>query len=149
MQLIGTLAVVISVLVLAYQGRELAKHTQVANDLAGVETHRELMRHMKSITDVFIRFPELHAHYYGTATTEPSADETVRLLTIAEQYADMLEAGMLTRRQLPSYGTDFVGEWDDYAADCVAASPVLRSYVRAHPGVNPPLDTLVASYDAS
>jgi hypothetical protein len=36
LQLIGTLAVVVSVLVLAYQGRELAAHTKVANDVAGV-----------------------------------------------------------------------------------------------------------------
>jgi len=61
MQLVATLAVAVSVLVLAYQGRELAKHTRVANEVAGVETHRKLMRHWKSITDVFIEHPELRA----------------------------------------------------------------------------------------
>ena len=43
MELVATLAVVVSVLVLAYQGRELARHTRVANEVAGTEAHREIL----------------------------------------------------------------------------------------------------------
>jgi hypothetical protein len=149
LQLIGTLAVVVSVLVLAYQARELAAHTKVANDVAGVETHRELMRHWKSILDVFIEYPELHPQYYGKATAPASASDGVRLTMIAEQQADWLEAGLLTSRGLGSYESDFGGEWEDYAASCVASSPVLRAHVRANPVMNPPVTALLARYDAS
>lgn len=83
MDVVATLAVVVSVLALAYQGRELAKHTRVANEVAGVETHRELMRHWKSITDAFIEHPELRAQYYSNAASRPSPTDTVRLETIA------------------------------------------------------------------
>lgn len=150
MQLVATLAVVVSVLVLAYQGRKLAKHTRVANEVAGVETHRELMRHWKSITDVFIEHPELRAQYYTNATSRPSTTtDAVRLETIAEQHADWLEAGLETGRQLGSYGSEFVGEFEQYAASSLASSAVLRSRIRAHPGENPPVDALLAGYDAA
>jgi hypothetical protein len=149
LQLIGTLPVVFSVLVLAYQGRELAAQTKVANQVAGVETHRELMRHWKSILDVFIEHPELHPQYFGKATAPATASDRVRLAMIAEQHADWLEAGLLTSRALGSYESEFLGEMEEYAAFCVASSPVLRAHVRAHPDMNPPVAELLARYDAS
>ena len=151
MQLIGTLAVVVSVLVLAYQGRELAVHSRVANEVAGTKAHREVMVHWKSILDVFIRHPELHAHYYGQATVAPSESEVVRLTVIAEQQADWLEAAMISTDQLRSYAPieGIVGTWNDYVAGALASSPILRSWIRANPGMNPPLDPLLASYDAA
>jgi hypothetical protein len=151
MQLVATLAVVVSVLVLAYQGRELAGHTRVANEVAGTEAHRELMSHWKSILDVFIQHPELHAYYFGQTTASPGESDCVRLKVIAEQHGDWLEAGLVSNEQLKSYthlGVS-IGEWTDYAAEVFASSPVLRSSVRANPGANPPLDLLLADYDAA
>lgn len=149
MQLVATLAVVVSVLVLAYQGRELAKSTRVANEVAGVEAHRELMRHWKSITDVFIEHPELRAQYFDNATSRPSPTDAVWLETIAEQHADWLETGLVTGSQLGSYGSEFVGDFEPYAASCLASSAALRSRIRAYPGENPPVDALLAQYDAA
>jgi hypothetical protein len=120
-----------------------------ANDVAGVETHRELMRHWKSITDVFIQYPELYPQYYVTAVTQASAIDAVRLEMLAEQHTDWLETGLVTGRQLGSYGSEFVGEFEQYAASCLASSAVLRSHVRTHPGDNPPVDTLLAEYDTA
>jgi hypothetical protein len=148
MQLIATLAVVISVLVLAYQGRELAGHTRVANEVAGTEAHREILVHWKSIMDAFIEHPELHAHYFGETSGDATAGERVRLRMIAEQHADWLEAGLITNEQLRSYGRS-IGDWTEYAADALASSPVLRSVVRQQPGTNPPVDILLADYDTS
>ena len=45
MQLVATIAVVVSVLVLAYQARELSGNTRVANEVAGTQAHSDLLFH--------------------------------------------------------------------------------------------------------
>ncbi len=150
MQLVGTLAVVVSVLVLAYQGRELAGHTRVANEVAGTQAHRALVFHFKSLVDVFIQHPELHAYYFGQTTASPSASDSVRLKVIAEQHADWLDTAFMTSQRLGSYEyPEWIGGWADYLAQAVASSPPLRSIIRDRRVEYPSLDQLVKNYDAS
>jgi hypothetical protein len=148
---IGTIAVVVSVLVLAYQGRELARNTRIANEVAGTQAHRELMFHWKSVTDVFLTHPELHRLYHGDTSRVPTPDDTVRLDVIAEQHADWLDTTLMTEKQLGSYlySREYVGGWRDFAADSVFESPALRSLIRKRPDEWPTLASLVAEQEAS
>jgi hypothetical protein len=113
MQLVATLAVVLSVLVLAYQGRELAGHTRVANEVAGTRAHHELLIHYKSVVDVFIQYPELHAYFFDKTAATPSSSDSVRLDVIADTYADWLASGLMTSKQLASYA-DWTEEWTSF-----------------------------------
>jgi hypothetical protein len=148
MQLVATLAVVVSVLVLAYQGRELAGHTRVANEVAGTQANRELLLHWKSWSDVFIQYPELHAYYYDQATDTPSASDNVRLDVIADQEADWLHAGFSTSQKLASYA-HWGDEWTYYIPKALASSTRLRAIIRDNPGFYPSVEPFVADYDAS
>src|SRR5258706_4121773 len=148
MQLIATLAVGVSVLVLAYQGRELAGHTRVANEVAGTQAHREVILHWKSWSDVFIRYPDLRAYYYDQATDTPSASDTVRLDVIADQEADFLDATFITSQRLASYA-HWGDEWMVYIPQELASSTRLRAIIRDNPGIYPSLEPFVADYDAS
>jgi hypothetical protein len=148
MQLVATLAVVVSVLVLAYQGRELAGHTRVANEVAGTQAHRELLLHWKSWSDVFIQYPGLHAYYYDQATDTPSASNAVRLDVIADQEADWLNAGLMTSQKLASYA-HWGDEWTVFIPRALASSTRLRAIIRDNPGVYPSVEPFVADYDAS
>jgi hypothetical protein len=148
--LIGTIAVVVSVLVLAYQGRELAGHTKIANEVAATQAHRELLLHWKSILDVFVQYPELHPMYFGRGSRQPTEDDAVRLDVIAEQFADWMDTTLMTERQLRSYVyRDWVGGWGDFTASAVAASPVLRALVRSRPNEWPLLERFVAEFDSA
>jgi hypothetical protein len=149
MQLVASLAVVLSVLVLAYQGRELARATRVANQVAGTQAHRELLLHWKSLSDVFIKHPELYAYYYDRATDAPSASDTVRLDVIADQEADWLHAGLMTSQRLASYAHFIGDEWAVFAAQELASSKRLRAIIRDNPGVYPSVEPYVADYDAN
>jgi hypothetical protein len=149
MELIGTIAVVVSVLVLAYQGRELAGHTRIANEVAGTQAHRELLFHWKSVIDVFVRHPELHGLYFGSASRTPNAEDDVRLDVIAEQHADWLDTTLMTETQLGPYlYREWIGGWHEFAVKSVADSPALRSLIRRRPMEWPMLDPLVAAYEA-
>ncbi len=97
MEFVATIAVVASVLVFAYQARELARQSRVANEVAGNQAYREILRDSKQFTNVFIQYPELHAYYFDQTPNTPTATDSVRLAVIAEQHADWLEAGQTTQ----------------------------------------------------
>jgi hypothetical protein len=148
MEVIGTLAVVLSVLVLAYQARELARNTRVANEVAGTHAHQELLTHYRSVMDVFIQYPELHAYFFDKTAAPPSSSDSIRLDVIADTYADWLALTLMTSKKLASYA-DWTEEWTTFAPQAVASSARLRAVVRDNPGTYPQLDPFVASYDAS
>jgi hypothetical protein len=148
MEVIGTAAVVLSVLVLAYQARELARNTRVANEVAGTHAHQELLIQYKSLMDVFIRYPELHGYFFDKTSATPSPGDSVRLDVLADTYADWLALTLMTSERLASYA-DWTAEWTSFAPQAVASSARLRAVVRDNPGVYPQLDPFVASYDAS
>ncbi|HEU0195156.1 MAG TPA: hypothetical protein VFQ71_13210 [Gaiellales bacterium] len=149
MEIIGTIAVVVSVLVLAYQGRELAGQTRVANEVAATRAHRELLFHWKSVLDVFVRHPELHALYYAETAGSPDADDAVRLDVIAEQHADWLNTALMTETQLESFPViyaNWVGGWHAFTVNAIAASPALRALIRSRPKEWPMLDPILADH---
>ena len=149
MQFVATIAVIASVLVFAYQARELARQSRVGNEVAGTQAHRDLMFQLKKVMDVFIQYPELHACYFDQSPDPPSATDSVRLRVIAEQHADLLDVASITIRQLASY--EYMGRstaWDDYITSTVGSSSILRSTIR-DTGWWPSLDPFISRYDES
>lgn len=148
MEFVATFAVVASVLVFAYQARELALQSRVGNEVGGTQAHREIMLHWKEFSDVFIQYPELRAYYYDQTPNPPSATDSVRLRVIAEQHADFLDVALITTRQLASYEyTGMSATWDDYVTSTVGSSAILRSTIREVGW--PVLDPFVSRYDES
>ena len=145
---IGTVAVVISVLVLAYQGRELAKHARIANQVAAVETNRELLLMWRGVYEVFIDYPDLRAQFYDPSPTALAGADGVRLIVVSEMAADALQVGVETVDTLAAYKR-YREPWLEYAETALASSASLRSVVRDQPSAWPGLATMVAAYDAS
>jgi hypothetical protein len=146
-QLAATIAVVISVLVLALQARELAKQSRISNQVAAVQADRDVIGLMARTSDVFIRYPELRGEFFDQ---EPqlSSHADARLRTIADQHADMLETLIDTTRKLGPYAFK-QEEALAFANDTLASSTHLRAMIRESPGWWPPLEELVASYDSA
>ena len=93
---IGTIAVVALVLVLAYQAHELANHTEVANQVAGAEAHRELMSMAGRVYQAFLAYPELRPFFYDETEATPSEAQRNQLVSVAEMYADSLQTALDT-----------------------------------------------------
>ena len=149
MQLAATIALVVSVLVFAFQAREAARQSRLANEVAGTRSHGEIVLHWKQLMDVFIRYPELRAYYFDQTPDAPSASDSVRLGVIAEQHADWLEVLLATTNQLAPYKYSWMTDaWADYVPRTVASSSLLRSTIRGQ-GEWPSLEPFVARYEAS
>jgi len=147
MELAGTIAVVFSVVFFALQARELAKQTGISNQVAAVQADGDVVRLMARTSDVFIRYPELRGEFFDQ---EPglSSHADARLRTIADQHADMLETLLVRTKGLGPYAFK-QEEALAFAKDTLAASTHLRAMIRENPGWWPPLEQLVASYDAA
>ena len=130
--------------------RSGARLRTTSNEVAGTEAFRSNQMHWMRLFDVFIQFPQLHAHYFDQTTATPSANDSVRLRVFAEQHCDWLEVSYVTNEKLSAaVEADIIGPWDDYIASVVASSSALRSMIRDKPGIWPSLDPFLARYDAA
>lgn len=148
MEVAGTIAVIASVLVLAYQARELAKHSRIANQVAAVETNRELLMMFHKVYHVFLDRPELRAHFFDESSAAPTADDRVRIRVVSEMLADCLQVGLETVTRLATYER-YAEPWKDYVEMTVNSSSSIRSLVRDNPTFWPSIVPLVESYDAA
>ena len=144
----ATIAVILSVLVLAFQARSLAEHARIANEVAGAETNREVLSMWASAQRVFIEYPELRAHYLDESPTPPSALERVRLLAVSEMCADVLQVAVESADRLAPFRR-YAEPWRDYATQAIESSSTLRSVIRDLPTAWPGMMPFVAAYDAS
>jgi len=147
MELAASIAVVLSVLVLAVQARELAKQSRISNQVAAVQADRDVVLLMARTSDVFIRHPELREVFFDQ---EPKASRhaDAQIRTIADQHADMLETLLETTRQLESYTVKRT-EALAFANDMLASSTHLRAMIRENPGWWPPLEQLLATHESA
>ena len=148
LELIGTVAVIASVLVFAWQARELARQSRIANQVAGAETNRELLLMFRDVHRVFIDHPGLWPQFYDQAAEPPSAEDEVRLRVVAEMYADALQVALETVNRLASYER-YADAWREYINTMLASSQALRKVPRDHPEGWPELAVMVQAYDAS
>jgi hypothetical protein len=147
MQLAGTIAVVVSVLVLAFQARELARQSRIANQVAAAQAERDLIQLVARTSDVFISHPELRGRFFDEAPA-PRTEADARLLTIADQHADMIQTLLETTATLRVYGGRRQDENITFANSLLAASTHLRTIIRDNPGFWPPLEPLLADFEA-
>ena len=143
----GTIAVIASVLVLAYQARSLATHARIANEVAGAEANRELLTWWHdSVLRVFVEYPETRALLYDASVQPADAAQQVRLQVVSEMAADALQVALETAGRLAPF-TRYQEPWKEYAAAQVASSSAIRSVVRGMPNAWAALAPLVEAYD--
>jgi hypothetical protein len=142
----GTIAVIASVLVLAFQARELAKHARIANQVAAVETNRELLMMFHNVYREFLEQPQLRAHFYDESPVAPTEDDRVRIRVLSEMLADSLQVGLETVTRLATYER-YAEPWREYVEASLGSSSSVRSLVRDHPAFWPSLVPIVTAYE--
>jgi hypothetical protein len=144
----GAVAVILSVLLLAYEARQLTQQGRIANQHAGAETNRELLRMFADVHRVFIDHPNLRPHFLDESAVAPSAVEQIRLAVVTEMFADALQVGIESAERLEPYGV-YAEAWRGYADTSVANSSMLRDFVRARPEPWAAIAIRVEAYDAA
>ncbi|GAA4561249.1 hypothetical protein GCM10023193_23680 [Planotetraspora kaengkrachanensis] len=126
----GLIGLVISLAMLAWQTRAVARQTKISNALAGTTASQQVSS-MREIYAVFIDHPELRPYFYDGKPCPGRESRRARVLAVAEMFADAMEGNLITSRLIAK--SESHDDWIAYCCEMVANSPALAGLIRDHP----------------
>jgi hypothetical protein len=144
LQVVSALAVVGSVLVLAWQSRQLASASRLASRTAIAGAMSEAATNLRAVFDALLTYPELRPFITDGEPLPTAKHLRARAQTLCEMLCDAAEASLEVAAQVPG-ADDALGGWPDWAAWVLGASPGSLEHVRAHPIWYPRLSVIAPS----
>ena len=130
-QVIGTVLVVVSLVVIAYQTQQTAQQ-------AKLQAYEGGSGQMSAIDNIFVEHPEVYPYFYEGKAIAQNDPEYNKVLTVAMAVTNFLEAN------LPREGADPMPWWEKYISDQFAISPILCEYLeRRNAWFDPRLVTIM------
>lgn len=123
--------VILSLLFLGRQSREVARQTRISNQTAGVAGVRDSLTHLHLVVQTFVEHPELRRYFYGGIDPPTDPGTLAQVETVAEMLADCLEASLEAGHTLDPFAPN-LGKWQDYSRDVLAKSPAMCALVAGH-----------------
>ncbi|MFF5978641.1 hypothetical protein ACFY78_07255 [Streptomyces olindensis] len=145
--LIASIGVVASLLVSAWQTRELTRQTVISNGVAGAAAIYNGMERLHHIEGVIAAQPELYAYFYGSAGLPRQEDTRARVLLITAMLADTVNYGLLINTLNPEL-KGYKG-WQGFALRLRESSPALVHVVGEHPDWWPALSAHWAAHPST
>jgi hypothetical protein len=141
LQVLSVIAVVGSVLVLAWQSREVARATRLATRTAVAGVMTDAAANVRAVFEELIEHPELRAYVTDGVPLPRAPLEHSRAQSMCEMVCDALEASLSAAEQIPgSY--DALRGWPEWGAWVLANSPGCADHVRQNPVWYPRLRVL-------
>ena len=144
LQVLSLVAVVVSVLLLAWQSREVARATRLATRTAVAGVMTDSAANVRSVFEGLLAHPELRQYVTDGVPLPADPLEHARALTMCERLCDALEASLETAARVPG-GDEVLAGWPDWSAWVLASSPGCAEHVRQHPSWYPRLAALPSS----
>lgn len=132
-------SVVVSLLFVGWQTRELSKQTKINNAISITSTYAGCAQLMTGVHAPMLTNPALRPYFYDGKPCESDDENRQLILTMAELFADAAEFGLMAAKQ--AQGVAPLSHYQDYL---LQNSPCLRNVVTAHPNWWPELATLLA-----
>lgn len=127
----GLAGVIASVALLAWQTRAVARQTEISNAIASASVINNTTSSLRQILSLFVECPELRPYFYESKLPPSRGLKRIRILTVAEMLADILEEGLSVDRLVRT--VRIYEEWPLYCADMLATSPALNEVMLQHP----------------
>jgi hypothetical protein len=138
LQVASSLAVVASVLVLAWQSKQLANASSLASQTAIAGATSDAATNMRAVFEALLAYPELRP-YISDGEPLPAARRLHdQALTLCEMLCDAAEASLEVAAQVPG-AIGALSGWPDWAAWVLEGSPGSVEHVLAHPSWYPRL----------
>ncbi|MEU5955489.1 hypothetical protein [Streptomyces sp. NPDC047525] len=129
--LIASLAAVLSILFAARQTRELARQTNINNGISAASAVHNSLDRLHGIGSALFENPQYIPYFYAGSSLPQEEAERLRILVLAEMFADSLDYGLLIKSLAPE--TDNYDCWDEYVAGMLESAPAIRFVVSQHP----------------
>jgi len=132
LQVLSVLAVVGSVLVLAWQSREVAHATRLATKTAVATAMSDAAANVRGVFDALLTYPELRQYITDGAPLPAEPLERARAQTLCEMLCDAIEASLEVAAQVPGADHALSG-WPSWATWVLANSPGSAAHVARRP----------------
>lgn len=127
----GLIGLIVSVMVLAWQTRAVARQTKISNAIAGASILEASTSDLREVLKLIVERPELRAYFYEGAQAPRRRVAQARVTTVAEILGDVLETGLVANRLIPT--TESLDDWISYCNQMLATSPILRRLTAENP----------------
>ncbi|WP_405523458.1 hypothetical protein OG426_09620 [Streptomyces canus] len=134
---IASIGVFSSLLLSAWQARELARQTAINNGIAAASAIYNSIERLHQVDGLIAADPLIDAYFYGGRGLPSETESQARVLVIARMLADTIDYGLMITALIPDTGS-YEG-WRDYALEMRRSSPALVHMVNAHPSWWPAL----------
>ncbi|QUC62986.1 hypothetical protein IOD14_43025 [Streptomyces sp. A2-16] len=128
---IASIGVVASLLVSAWQTRELTRQTAINNGIAGATARYNGLERLHYVESFIAAEPELHGYFYGGLELPAEGNERWRVLNLLRMLADTVDYGLMVNDLNPEIRSS--DGWQDYALLLRASSPAFVYVVNEHP----------------
>lgn len=147
LQVVSSLAVVGSVLVLAWQSKAVANASRLASKTARAAAMSDAAANMRAVFEALLEHPELRPYITDGEPLPTIPLLRARALTLCEMLSDAAEASLEVAAQVPGAADVLVG-WPDWAEWVLSNSPGAMEHVAVHPAWYPRLSALHARVSA-
>jgi hypothetical protein len=141
---IASIGVLASLLIAAWQTRELTRQTKINNGLAGATATYNGLERLHYVDGFIATDPSLYDYFYGGASIPQDPERRARVLALVNILADSIDYGLMTTAVTPVV-LGYEG-WREFALVMRRDCPALVHAVRENPGFYP---ALVAHWDAN
>ena len=141
LEIVSSLALVASVLVLAWQSRQLAQATRLATRTAVAGAMSDAATNLRAVFDALLTYPELRPYICDGVPLPAAGIEHSRAQTMCEMMCDAVEASLEVGETIPGAGFALSG-WPDWARWVLASSPGSAAHVATNPTWYPRLTAL-------
>ncbi|MCX5048262.1 MULTISPECIES: hypothetical protein [unclassified Streptomyces] len=128
---IASMGVVVSLLVSAWQTRELSRQTAINNGVAGAAAIYNGMERLHHIEGMIAAQPEMYDYFYGSADLPTEETVRARVLVLTGMLADTVNYGLMINALNPELKG--YGGWRAFALRLRESSPALVHVVTEHP----------------
>jgi hypothetical protein len=141
LQVVSSLAVVGSVLVLAWQSKAVADASKLASKTARAAAMSDAAANMRAVFQALLDHPELRPYISDGKPLPTIPLLRARALTLCEMLCDAAEASLEVATQVPG-ASEVLSGWPDWAEWVLSSSPGSMEHVSTHPAWYPRLSAL-------
>jgi hypothetical protein len=129
--LIGSIGVILSLLLIARQTRQLTEQTKISNEVGSTEAAYSALERIHQISHIMIDDPKIQQYFHENKALPAEKIERARIMMVAQMLADTIDYGLMVC-DLRSHMKDYQG-WPDFAVSSMSTSPALRQVIQDHP----------------
>ncbi len=140
-EVLSLVALVGSVLVLAWQSKEVATATRLASRATVEGAISDVAVHLGGVLQTMVTYPHLRQYVYDGVPLPASGEERARAETLCELLCDAAETTLEVTARLPHADDALIG-WTLYARSILDSSPTCAAIVSANPSWYPRLSSV-------